>query len=281
MRALVSFVALLATVSAQAVTDLIVPSATPPAGCLNSRQGTFEILIANATGFGTDSPTPTRRSFDRVRRQNPQGTALTLTLNGGVLLDSQNRTGYIASNYQFQFDGPPQAGAIYTAGWSICSNSSLSLGGNSIFWQCLSGEFYNLYDRNWTSHCYPININTRGNGNIFSTSPPGPEITGPDQNDIANGGGTQIINSTATASASSTSASESATASTTESAVESATSSALEAASSATAAASSAVQSATESAASIASSAFAAHATTIPQQVVAWVAGVVGAAVLL
>ena len=56
---------------------------------------------------------------------------------------------YIAANYQFQFDAPPQAGAIYTTGFSLCSNNSLALGGSAIFYQCLSGSFYNLYDRDW------------------------------------------------------------------------------------------------------------------------------------
>lgn len=85
---------------------------------------------------------------------------LEIKLNNGVLTDSQNRIGYIASNSQFQFDGPPQAGAIYTAGWSLCSNGSLALGGSTTFYQCLSGNFYNLYYRNVLNagQCTPIQI---------------------------------------------------------------------------------------------------------------------------
>lgn len=46
--------------------------------------------------------------------------SLTLSLKGGVLKDSKGRIGSIVANRQFQFDGPPpQAGAIYAAGWSI------------------------------------------------------------------------------------------------------------------------------------------------------------------
>ena len=56
---------------------------------------------------------------------------------------------YIAANYQFQFDNPPQAGAIYTTGFSLCANNTLALGGSAIWYQCLSGSFYNLYDRDW------------------------------------------------------------------------------------------------------------------------------------
>ncbi|BFZ54335.1 hypothetical protein PYCC9005_001369 [Savitreella phatthalungensis] len=88
------------------------------------------------------------------------GGALTITLQNGILKDNQGRTGYIASNSQFQFDGPPQAGAIYTAGWSVVQNGSLALGGSTLFYQCLSGNFYNLYYRNVlnAAQCTPVNI---------------------------------------------------------------------------------------------------------------------------
>ena len=83
-------------------------------------------------------------------------STLSVTLKNGVLLDSQGRTGYIASNYQFQFDAPAQAGAIYTSGFSVCSNGSLALGGSALWWQCLSGDFYNLYDRWWAAQVCPL-----------------------------------------------------------------------------------------------------------------------------
>jgi hypothetical protein len=87
-------------------------------------------------------------------------SSLEISLNNGILTDSVGRTGYIAANYQFQFDKPPQAGAIYTAGFSLCANGSLALGGSNVFWQCLSGSFYNLYDRDWAAQCSPITIET-------------------------------------------------------------------------------------------------------------------------
>jgi hypothetical protein len=87
-------------------------------------------------------------------------STLEITLAGGVLTDSVGRTGYIASNFQFQFDKPPQAGAIYTAGWSVCANGSLALGGSNIFYECRSGNFYNLYNENWAAQCSPITIET-------------------------------------------------------------------------------------------------------------------------
>ena len=80
--------------------------------------------------------------------------------------DASDRSGYIADNFQFQFDGPPQAGAIYTGGFSVCGNGSLALGGSAIFYQCLSGDFYNLYDRSWAPQCDPILISILPCGNV-------------------------------------------------------------------------------------------------------------------
>lgn len=85
---------------------------------------------------------------------------LAITLDNGILKDAQGRTGYIADNFQFQFDGPPQAGAIFTAGFSACENGTLAFGGSNIFYQCLSGSFYNLYDRMWAAQCSPVTIDT-------------------------------------------------------------------------------------------------------------------------
>jgi len=87
-------------------------------------------------------------------------SSLNLTLSDGQMLDSQGRTAYIASNYQFQFDAPPQAGAIITAGWSMCEDGSLALGGSNIFYQCRSGDFYNLYDRWFADQCEAITLQT-------------------------------------------------------------------------------------------------------------------------
>jgi len=87
-----------------------------------------------------------------------------MTLSDGILKDSQGRTGYIAANSQFQFDAPPQTGAIYTAGWSVCSNGSLTIGDDSLFYSCLSGTFYNLYEDNPLNagQCFEVYINAIG-----------------------------------------------------------------------------------------------------------------------
>ncbi|KEQ97739.1 hypothetical protein AUEXF2481DRAFT_542416 [Aureobasidium subglaciale EXF-2481] len=77
---------------------------------------------------------------------------------------SQGRTGYIAANNQFQFDKPAQTGAIYTAGFSVCSNGTLAIGNSAIFYQCLSGDFYNLYDESTGAQCSPIYINVLAAG---------------------------------------------------------------------------------------------------------------------
>ncbi|KAL3230586.1 Cell wall mannoprotein CIS3 [Nakaseomyces bracarensis] len=84
---------------------------------------------------------------------------LELTLKDGVLTDGKGRIGSIVSNRQFQFDGPPpQAGAIYAGGWSITEQGNLALGGSDVFYQCLSGNFYNLYDQHIAEQCSPINL---------------------------------------------------------------------------------------------------------------------------
>ncbi|MCJ1299183.1 hypothetical protein MMC08_001975 [Hypocenomyce scalaris] len=142
----------------QAVTADITPSASAPAGCMPTFAGNFEIQIVNVTTSSKKRDVPLEK---RVVACGGSGT-LVLTLAGGQLHDSIGRTGYIASNYQFQFDAPPQAGAIYTGGWSICGNGSLALGGSTVFYSCLSGTFSNLYDESTGAQCYPVNIDTVG-----------------------------------------------------------------------------------------------------------------------
>lgn len=84
---------------------------------------------------------------------------LQLTLHKGILTDEKGRIGSIVANRQFQFDGPPpQAGAIYAAGWSITEDGYLALGDSDIFYQCLSGNFYNLYDEKIAEQCSPIHL---------------------------------------------------------------------------------------------------------------------------
>lgn len=80
--------------------------------------------------------------------------SLEMTLNNGVLKDKHGRTGYIADNFQFQFDAPPQAGAIIVSGFSVCGDL-LALNGQTTWYKCRSGNFYNLYDRNWAPQCEP------------------------------------------------------------------------------------------------------------------------------
>ncbi|GMM54871.1 hypothetical protein DAKH74_014870 [Maudiozyma humilis] len=85
---------------------------------------------------------------------------LSLTLKDGVLTDSKGRFGSIVQGRQFQFDGPssPQAGAIYAKGWSIDEDGYLALGDSNVFYQCLSGDFYNLYDQSIAPQCSPIHL---------------------------------------------------------------------------------------------------------------------------
>jgi len=137
----------------QGVTSAIAPSASAPPGCSSDYAGSFEITIVNVTSS---------KKRDVEKRQ--AAGILTLKLSHGVLTDQAGRTGYIASNRQFQFDNPPQAGAIYTSGFSVCSNNSLALGGSAIFYQCYTSGFYNLYDQSWAPQCSPVYIIAMGAG---------------------------------------------------------------------------------------------------------------------
>lgn len=80
---------------------------------------------------------PQKRSILRVRQN---GDPLQVTLKGGVLTDILGRIGYIADNHQLQFDAPPQAGAIYTAGFSACPDGTLALGDSNVFYACGSSD---------------------------------------------------------------------------------------------------------------------------------------------
>ena len=84
---------------------------------------------------------------------------LEMNLKGGILTDGKGRIGSIVANRQFQFDGPPpQAGAIFAAGWSLTPEGNLAIGDNDVFYQCLSGNFYNLYDQHIGSQCTPVHL---------------------------------------------------------------------------------------------------------------------------
>jgi hypothetical protein len=151
MKYTLALLSSLSLAAAQGVTAAIAPSAPAPAGCSPSYDGQFEITVATVQNG--------KRDTMPERRDACGGTGtLVISLNNGILTDAEGRTGYIASNYQFQFDKPPQAGAIYTAGFSICSNGALALGGNETFYQCKSGSFWNLYNADWAAQCSPVEI---------------------------------------------------------------------------------------------------------------------------
>jgi len=137
-----SFVVLCLAAAAMAI-----PQASSPAGCSSSSSGSFQISTVNLTSSK-------KRDLERRQLSGP----LTLSLNGGILKDQAGRQGYIAANYQFQFDAPIQAGARQTSGFSLCSNQSLALGSSTVFYQCLSGNFYNLYSQSIRQDCIAINI---------------------------------------------------------------------------------------------------------------------------
>lgn len=133
---------------AQGVEEGIEPSASAPEGCTRNVKGNFTIGVENF--FAPKSK--------RESAQEAADGALLCTLEDGILRDQYSRTGSIVANQQFQFDGPPQAGAIYTGGFSVCKNSSLAIGGSTRWWRCMSGEFGNLYDEWIGEQCTEIRI---------------------------------------------------------------------------------------------------------------------------
>ncbi|KAK1246349.1 hypothetical protein MKX08_000151 [Trichoderma sp. CBMAI-0020] len=143
----IQFAALIITASAETVAGRVSPLDGAASTCHESYNGKFEVSI-NKLG---------KRD---IEKQSSCGSpdALLLTLHDGILKDAKDRTGCIASNYQFQFDEPPQVDAIYTKGFSVCENGTLALHSSTTFYQCRSGDFYNLYDRNWAPQCEAIEL---------------------------------------------------------------------------------------------------------------------------
>lgn len=149
---------------------------SPPAGCQASSSGSFNIQTVNVTQSGS-----AKRG---IESRQLSGT-LTLTLKDGIIKDQAGRQGYIASNYQFQFDAPLQAGARESTGFSVCGNSSLALSAPgraapAVFYQCLSGTFYNLYSQSTGAQCIPIYITAVMQQGGASQIPDGqPQVTQP------------------------------------------------------------------------------------------------------
>jgi hypothetical protein len=154
-----------ATTAAQAVPEGIAPSVAAPSECRTTADGNFTIGTLKVghharreTAMEVSSAPMMPVHVRLIRaRQATQG-ALVCTLKDGVLRDSFLRTGSVVANRQFQFDGPPQAGAIYTGGFSVCNNGSVAIGGTTRWWQCSSGGFYNLYDEWIGAQCEEIRI---------------------------------------------------------------------------------------------------------------------------
>ncbi|KAK5626514.1 hypothetical protein RRF57_002229 [Xylaria bambusicola] len=147
-----------AVAAPQGVTDKLTPTGAAPAGCTASVDGKFEITVARITEEKRSLPEKLTNDVTQKRAECGAEGVLVLTLEDGSTFDAQGRTGYIASNYQFQFDAPAQAGALFTSGFSLCENNIMALGSSKTFYQCLSGDFYNLYDRTWAKQCEPVSL---------------------------------------------------------------------------------------------------------------------------
>ncbi|KAF2703494.1 hypothetical protein K504DRAFT_463543 [Pleomassaria siparia CBS 279.74] len=139
---------------AQGPPDGIAPDEPSPEGCKETVSGNFTLGTLVISSKHRRSP----EIAATVTAEETTAGALQCSLKDGILKDSYLRTGSIVANYQFQFDGPPQAGALYTGGWSVCKNNSLAIGDSTTFYHCLSGGFANLYSENIGAQCQSINI---------------------------------------------------------------------------------------------------------------------------
>ncbi|CAI4043523.1 hypothetical protein SKDZ_10G0580 [Saccharomyces kudriavzevii ZP591] len=140
------------TVAAAQVTDGQVQASTTATP--SSTEKSSSSAVSKTSSSSSCAATPSLKDSSCKN----SGT-LELTLKDGVLTDAKGRIGSIVANRQFQFDGPPpQAGAIYAAGWSITEDGYLALGDSDVFYQCLSGSFYNLYDQNVAEQCSAIHL---------------------------------------------------------------------------------------------------------------------------
>ncbi|GMM33961.1 hypothetical protein DASC09_012860 [Saccharomycopsis crataegensis] len=148
------------TTSEDEITTIYSTYSNYPTTTANSTNAFTSIYASVSTTLATStyssaSSTATGESSTGMTSCKVKGT-LTLTLHDSILVDSSNRIGSIVSNRQFQFDGPtPQAGAIYAAGWGVL-DGRLALANSTVFYQCLSGTFYNLYDENIGAQCSPV-----------------------------------------------------------------------------------------------------------------------------
>ena len=87
----------------------------------------------------------------------PDGVVLRFDRNG-LLRDQLNRIGYVADNFQFQFDLPIQAGGFGEKEFGEYTNPNtgdvfLTWRGNADFYKCLSGSFSNLYTQSIAPYC--------------------------------------------------------------------------------------------------------------------------------
>lgn len=111
-----------------------------------------------------------------TQAMNCDAGGLLLTLKDGILKDTQSRTGYISSNFQLQFDDPPQSGALVSDGFTVCDAGHVALKGETTFFECPTGEFWNLYDRDWAEHCGAVKLVAKPCGGAAAESVSGQDV---------------------------------------------------------------------------------------------------------
>jgi hypothetical protein len=138
------------------------PCPAPPAGpCYEKSCSLIAIPpkpVAPVRGCDDDQCPPTPRGLQvPVRQCDANGVVLHFD-GGGLLRDQLNRIGYIADNFQFQFDLPVQAGGYGEQDFGEYKDPNtgdvyLTWRGNADFYKCQSGNFDNLYSQSIAGQC--------------------------------------------------------------------------------------------------------------------------------
>lgn len=105
-------------------------------------------------------------AYDFFQNADCDAGGLVLTLQDGILKDQDSRSGYISANFQLQFDSPPQSGALVDSGFSLCRDGNLALRGATTFFECPTGDAWNLYDRHWAQHCGAVKLAAKPCGEV-------------------------------------------------------------------------------------------------------------------
>ncbi|KAI5360441.1 hypothetical protein Slin14017_G086160 [Septoria linicola] len=151
------------------VSPYMMPTASPLAvNCRKTVKGWHKLSWTAYDDLNSTSHAGKKRSEELPQLLGDMQIALV----NGTLIDYGGRIGSIVANHQFQFDGPPQAGSIFTAGWSLCDSAVgpvLAHGGQFGFFVC--GYANNIYNTVVDNTCGRVYLGLlEASGSLDSTT---------------------------------------------------------------------------------------------------------------